>query len=207
MLLLIRRISTFEVVTYWSRDYVTIFLCGYLNSLMTFVLPIVIFIYQDLVYFHCLDIWLGYGYLKYLKTFDLLLWTFDVKKPILVDIWPGKHIYKKAYPIVFHIQTDIWISYAAFDISTFEVVTYWSRDYVTISFMWLFELTNVICITYCDIYLLRSSLFHCLDIWFVYGHMKYLKNICFIMWTFDLENLYVHLRLWPWKPIKRHILL
>ena len=28
---------------------------------------------------------------------------------------------------------DIWISYAAFDISTFEVVTYWSRDYVTIS--------------------------------------------------------------------------
>ena len=54
---------------------------------------------------------------------------------------------------MFHIQMDIWISYAAFDISAFEVVSYWSRDYVTISFMWLFELTNDIGITYFDIYM------------------------------------------------------
>ena len=54
---------------------------------------------------------------------------------------------------------DVWISSAAFDISIFDVVTYWSRDYVTISFMWIFELTNDICIAYCDIYLPRSCLF------------------------------------------------
>ena len=41
----------------------------------------------------------------------------------------------------------IWISYATFDISTFEVVTNWSRDYETIPFMWIFELTYDICIT------------------------------------------------------------
>ena len=33
--------------------------------------------------------------------------------------------FEKAYPIVFHIQMDIWISYAAFGISTFEDVIYW----------------------------------------------------------------------------------
>ena len=47
--------------------------------------------------------------------------------------------------------------YAAFDISTFEVVTYWSRDYVTISFMWIFELTYDICITFCRAFQLKST--------------------------------------------------
>ena len=85
----------------------------------------------------------------------------------------------------------IWISYAAFDISTLEVVTYWSRDYVTISFMWIFELTNDICITYCDIYLPRSCLFS------LFGHLIWLwiselrkKNIWFII-----------VDIWPGKPI------
>ena len=42
---------------------------------------------------------------------------------------------------MFHVEMDIWINYATFDISTFEVVPFWSRDYVTIYFMWIFELT------------------------------------------------------------------
>ena len=63
---------------------------------------------------------------------------------------------------------DIRISYALFDISTSEDVTYWSRDYVTSSFMWIFELTNDICITYCDIYLPRSCLFS------LFGHLIWL---------------------------------
>ena len=54
---------------------------------------------------------------------------------------------------------DVWISYAAFNISTLAVVTYWPRGYVTISFMWLFELTIDICIAYCDIHLPSSYLF------------------------------------------------
>ena len=82
----------------------------------------------------------------------------------------------------------IWISYAAFDISTFEAVTY--LLFVTISFMWIFELTNDICITYCDIYLLRSSRFS------LYGHLICLwtfelpeKTFDLLLWTFDLETL------------------
>ena len=78
----------------------------------------------------------------------------------------------------------------AFDISTFEVVT-WSRDYVTTSFMWIFELTNDICITYFDIYLPRSCLFS------LFGHFIWLwiselpkKTIWFII----VDN-------WPGKPM------
>ena len=85
---------------------------------------------------------------------------------------------------------DICISYAVFDISIFEVVTYWSCYYVTISFMWIFELTNDICITYCDIYLPRSCLFS------LFGHLIWLwiselliKTFDLLLWTFDLENL------------------
>ena len=85
---------------------------------------------------------------------------------------------------------DIGISNAAFDVSTFVVVTYWSRDYVTISFMWIFELTNDICITYCDIYLLRSSLFSLFGHLIFYGHLNYLKNIWFVI-----------VDIWPGKPI------
>ena len=62
-------------------------------------------------------------------------------------------------------------------------MTYWSRDYVTISFMWIFELTNDICITYCDIHfrLWISELPE--------------KTFDLLLWTFDLENLYLHSRL------------
>ena len=86
---------------------------------------------------------------------------------------------------------DIWISYASFDISTFEDVTYWSRDYVTISFMWIFELTNDIGINLLW-YLFTKilSFFHRLDIWFGYGYLNYLKNIWFII-----------VDIWPGKPI------
>ena len=95
-------ISTFGIVTYWSRDYVTIS-----NSLMTFVLPIVIFIYKDLAYFHCLDIWFGYGYLNYKKKNKQTNKQTKTKqnktkkKPnwfIIVDIWPGKPIYTPQQP-------------------------------------------------------------------------------------------------------------
>ena len=45
------------------------------------------------------------------------------------------------------------------ELATFEVMTSWSRDYVTISFVWIFELTNDISISNCENYLLRSSFF------------------------------------------------
>ena len=76
----------------------------------------------------------------------------------------------------------IWISYAEFDISTLEVVTYWSRDYASISFMWIFELTNDFCITYCDIYLPRSCLFtlfrHLIWLWISELPKKHLIYYC-----------------------------
>ena len=81
----------------------------------------------------------------------------------------------------------IWISFAAFDKSIFEVVTYWSRR--TFSFMWIFKLTNDICITYYDIYQ-DLVCFHCLDIWFGYGYLNYLRNIWFII-----------VDIWSGKPI------
>ena len=56
-------------------------LCGYLNSLMTFVLPIVIFIctLRSSLVSLFLDIWFVYGHLNYLKTFDFYMWTFDLE--------------------------------------------------------------------------------------------------------------------------------
>ena len=50
----------------------------------------VIYIYWDLLFFHCLDIRFCYGHMNYLKK-HLNIWTF-------VDIWPGK-------PIQIQIQT------------------------------------------------------------------------------------------------------
>ena len=167
-------ISTFEVVTYWSRDYVTI------SFMWIFELT------NDICITYC-DIYLPrsrlfslFRHLPWLwiselpkKTFDLLLWTFDLEN--LYSCFSLN--FEKAYPIVFQMQMDIWISYAAF-----EVVTYWSRDYVTIPFMWIFELTNDICITYCDIYLPRSCLFslfgHLIRLWISELPKKYLTYYC-----------------------------
>ena len=67
-------------------------------------------------------------------------------------------------------------------------MTYWSRDYVTISFLWIFELTNDICITYCDIYLPRSCLFS------LFGHLIWI-------WISELpkKHLIYHRGLLTWK--------
>ena len=53
-----------------------------------------IFVYRDLLFFHRLDIWFGYSHLNYLKTFDLLLWTFDLENLYnhhaeLSNVWKG----------------------------------------------------------------------------------------------------------------------
>ena len=117
--------------------------------------------------------------------FQLKFWLYSAPVSILV--------FKKAYPIMFHIQMDIWISYAAFDISTFEVVTYWLRNYVIISFMWIFELTNDIYNTCYDIFLPRSCLFslfgHLIWLWISELPKKKKKTFDSLVWTFELENL------------------
>ena len=81
------------------------------------------------------------------------------------------------------------ISYAE---STYRGCDLLVKGLCNIFFLFIFEITYDICITYCDIHLLRYSLyffFHWLDIRFGYGHLHYLKKYDLLLWIFDLENL------------------